>query len=132
MGKNKIELPVAKYDNSRYFPPLPAHESNAVPVLLLLDNPITDQDPMNGERSSKTLKVLTQLLEKAKKSVRIFIPDGTLSSQFQEALEKCARRGVSVELITNSLKSHDLGKFAYFGSVGGYPSLTKAGVKTDE
>jgi putative cardiolipin synthase len=50
----------------------------------------------------------------------------------EKLLQETAQRGVKVEIITNSLKSHDIGTWSYYGALGHYLPLASSGVQIHE
>lgn len=133
----------------RFFELFPAEKksdeitSKGTPVRLIYDNPLpnrrsTQMVDRRGENRtvfapySRVMETLQFLIENSKEEVKLFIPYLTIRSGFKEMLIRAAHHGVRVEILTNSLKSHDLGDTAYMGSFMDYPDLLKAGVKIYE
>jgi phosphatidylserine/phosphatidylglycerophosphate/cardiolipin synthase-like enzyme len=126
-GLNKVtsRIPLENSMHEWLFPEIPESEELSVPVRLIFDSPIVDRD-------SKVANTLAFLLDKAEFKVRIFSPYLTITKDFHNLLVRTAKRGVKVEIMTNSLESHDLGDFAYLGAVSHYKSLLEAGIEIHE
>jgi len=104
-----------------------------VPVRLLYDNPLLNHGPNRGARAFCDFHcLLERFFSASQRSVRIFAPYLTISQKFRSLLVQTARRGIKVEIITNSLKSHDIGAPAYYASMSHYIPLLEAGVMIHE
>lgn len=103
-----------------------------VPVRLIYDNPLFNR-MVNGRQPYCSFHcMLGRLLGASQRSVRIFLPYLSITEEFRSLLMRTARRGVKVEIITNSMQSHDIGGPAYFASMQHYLPLLRAGVVIHE
>jgi putative cardiolipin synthase len=135
-GKMKFDLGLMDvFKNTNYFP-LASEDHppmGAVPARFIYTNPMVDRDPdQPSEFKSPLYETLRILLGKAEKRARFFIPYLTLSPQMEKLFQDTAQRGVRVEVITNSLKSHDIGTWSYYGALGHYLPLAEKGVVIHE
>lgn len=139
----RAHLPFSKYlSDEKYFPKIENCPNCKASVRLIYDNPLVDRtlstDPYYSKKKkplkvySKTMELIDFLLPHTKKNLRIFIPYLTPYEHFIDSLVKASQRGVKVEIITNSILSHDLGRFPYYAGVGHYRKLLNAGVKIFE
>lgn len=129
----RVEVPIAAtLADPRYFPPLGPKPSWTAPVRIVYDNPLVDRDPATGETYSKVMRSIQYLLKLSRKSALLFLPYLTPERGFVEALVDAARRGVLVAIVTNSEKSHDIGKIPWKAALAIYPELTEAGVHVFE
>lgn len=130
----------AFYDNKKYFPkheaPTPEHD---VPVRLIYENPLVDRllIPQKGggfetKRVSRLLNTLEFMLPYVKTSIRMFIPYPTLSDRMTKIITDAAKKGIKVEIITNSLASHDLGPKFYKAGLPRVRQLIEAGATVHE
>ncbi|HEY8280504.1 MAG TPA: phosphatidylserine/phosphatidylglycerophosphate/cardiolipin synthase family protein [Bdellovibrionota bacterium] len=104
-----------------------------VPVRLIYDNPLFNQPDASGKRPFCRFQcVLDFLFRHTTDSVRMFSPYLTLSKRQEKLLVDTAKRGIKVEIITNSLNSNDMGGNAYFAGVSHYLPLLEAGVRIYE
>lgn len=125
----RVEVPIGRtLADPRYFPPLEPRPSWTVPVRIVYDNPLVDRDPETRETYSKVMRSIQWLLKVSKKRALLFLPYLTPERGFVEALKSAARRGVLVAVVTNSEKSHDIGKVPWKAGLAVYPELTEAGV----
>ncbi|MEK6626505.1 MAG: phospholipase D-like domain-containing protein, partial [Bdellovibrionota bacterium] len=126
-----VELPLGQFlGNPRYFPALSESDAYNTPVRLIYDNPFVDRKFVQKKivHFSKTLDALDFILPNVQKSMRIFIPYLTLSERMIKTLQTAAKR-LKVQIITNSLKSHDLGKFNYYAALPTIQRLVDAGIE---
>lgn len=129
----RVELPIARtLADARYFPRLEPKPTWTAPVRIVYDNPLVDRDPETGETYSKVMRSIQWLLKLSRRSALLFLPYLTPERSFVEALEDAARRGVLVAVVTNSEKSHDIGKIPWKAALAIYPELTEAGVHVFE
>src|SRR6185503_17798150 len=77
---------------------------------------------------SKIMTTFTYLAGLTKRSLRMFVPYLTPEDDFIDTLKALAKRGVEVSIITNSMRTNDLGKLPYIAGVGHYRDLLEAGV----
>ncbi|MBI2520854.1 MAG: phosphatidylserine/phosphatidylglycerophosphate/cardiolipin synthase family protein [Bdellovibrio sp.] len=126
-----VDLPLGHFlGNPRYFPLVGENEGHTTPVRLIYDNPFVDRKFVKNKimHASKTLDALEFILPHAKHSMRLFIPYLTLSDRMIKILQKAATR-IKVQIITNSLKSHDLGKFNFYAALPTIQRLVDAGIE---
>ncbi|HAZ12566.1 MAG: hypothetical protein A2X86_11795 [Bdellovibrionales bacterium GWA2_49_15] len=126
-----VELPLGDFlGNSRYFPILSETPEQSTPVRLIYDNPFVDRKLVQKKivHFSKTLDTLDFILPQAKHTMRVFIPYLTLSDRMIKTLQTAATH-LKVQIITNSLKSHDLGRFNYYAALPSIQKLVNAGVE---
>jgi len=129
MIKYKLHLPIPEYERDEfYFPRLPEPDATMSSTRLIYDNPLVDREQTTGKNYSKVRRTLEFLFKNAQKRVRIFLPYLTITKEFELSLIALASRGIPVEVITNSAKSHDLKSGAYYAAFSHYPSLLAAGV----
>lgn len=130
--EQKVEVPLAgPLSDSRFFPRLEPLPSWTVPVRLVYDNPLVDRTA-EGETYSKVMRSIQYLLRIARRQALFFLPYLTPEPGFVEELKAAARRGVLVAIVTNSERSHDIGKVPWKAGVALYPGLAEAGVKVFE
>ena len=128
----RVEIPLAgPLSDPRYFPRLEPQPSWTVPVRIVYDNPLVDRTE-SGETYSKVMRSIQYLLRLARKQALFFLPYLTPEPGFVEELKAAARRGVLVAVVTNSERSHDIGKVPWKAGVALYPELAEAGVKVFE
>jgi phosphatidylserine/phosphatidylglycerophosphate/cardiolipin synthase-like enzyme len=72
------------------------------------------------------------MVNRAKKSVTIYMPYLLPRPDFKEALFNAVKRGVRVSLMTNSMKTNDNGRFISLRAFSHYPELTSHGVEVYE
>jgi cardiolipin synthase C len=135
-GKKEREVRIPYKEQIRYLglePSQVAQVSEGVPVRLVYDNPLFNHVPKNGKAPYCNFHcVLERLFASTQKSIRIFAPYLTISEEFRALLARQARRGIKVEIITNSIKSHDIGGIAYYAALQNYLPLLEAGVVIHE
>lgn len=106
-----------------------AAPAGGVPVRLVYDNPILQR----GNPGACNFRcVLGRLLDSTQRTARLSIPYLTITEDFEELLVRTARRGVKVEILTNSVISHDMGPAAYWAAYNHYERLLAAGVRIIE
>jgi phosphatidylserine/phosphatidylglycerophosphate/cardiolipin synthase-like enzyme len=104
-----------------------------LPVRMIYDNPLFNPVTKSGKKYFCDFACfLDYAFNRTQESIRIFQPYLTISAQHEKLLVQTAQRGIKVEIITNSRKSHDLGEPAYFAAISHYPALLAAGVKIYE
>ncbi len=131
-GKKCVYFPLPSYLKKAFYFPEYSQNDNDVPIRLIFDNPFVDCQSVKPYKPySKTQNTVNYLLKNCKKRVKMFIPYFTANTYLIEQLQKAARRGVKVEILTNSLASLDIDRI-YFGSLGHYLPLIRAGVKIYE
>lgn len=124
----QVEIPLAgPLSDPRTFPPLERNPSWTVPVRIVYDNPLVDRTE-DGETYSKVMRSIQYLLRLSRKQALFFLPYLTPERGFVEELKAAARRGVLVAVVTNSERSHDIGKVPWKAGVALYPELAEAGV----
>jgi cardiolipin synthase C len=136
-------IPVAKYRSPKYLPTLDCAEC-ASPVRLVYDAPTTDLtlkgDPYYhskaklkpGRHFSKAMTAFRYLAERARRSIKLFIPYLTPNESFIADLKGAASRGLEVSILTNSKDTNDLGELPWIAGVGHYRGLLEAGVAVYE
>lgn len=82
-------------------------------------------------RRTVMFDLLELLLAQAQSRVRISIPYMSLTDRMTELFIGAARRGVRVQILTNSEESNDL-DHSYYAGLSLYPRLIKAGVEIYE
>ncbi|MBF0207928.1 MAG: phosphatidylserine/phosphatidylglycerophosphate/cardiolipin synthase family protein [Oligoflexia bacterium] len=110
------------------------YDSDLSGVRVVLDLPLSSWRPENTHwsRYSKVVNTVEFLLTHAQREARFFIPYMSISWQMENALIMAAKRGIRVEIITNSFNSLDSGKVTYKVAIGHYYRLLQAGVKIYE
>lgn len=127
---HEVRIPLAGSLRQLGIHPEPAQPvEGGVPVRLIYDNPML-QKGLPGACNFHC--VLERLLGATRVSARLFIPYLTVTKEFEQLLARTARRGVKVEILTNSARSHDLGPAAYWAAFNHYPALLRAGVRIHE
>ncbi|MGE0616368.1 MAG: phosphatidylserine/phosphatidylglycerophosphate/cardiolipin synthase family protein [Bacteriovoracia bacterium] len=131
--KVKVKLGIQDYlANPFYFPRGLAEPADGVPVRLMYTNPLVNRDPKTLAYRSPLRDTMELLGRYAKQELRLFVPYMTFSPEFKRWLTDLARAGMRVEVITNSLKSHDIGKIPYYAALSHYRELLEAGVRIFE
>jgi putative cardiolipin synthase len=130
--QTNIYIPLDKYMHSYYFPPIPRDPSYTSPVRLIYDNPFVDRKPVTNDHVSKLMSTLEFIMPNVQSSIRMFVPYLTTTKRFNDMIIKAARRGIKVQIITNSLKSHDLGDINYKSALTDFAKLMSAGVEIYE
>jgi putative cardiolipin synthase len=128
----KVQFPLKRYfNNPKYFPPLKSDDCKS-PVWLIYDTPFADlQSKRPYKPYSKTQRTIEYLLKHCKKSAKFFIPYPTFNLKVRKTLEKAAKRGIEVSILTNSAQSVDI-PATYYGSFSHFLPLALAGVKIYE
>lgn len=128
--EHEIHIPVREQlrilgvDSGRVMP-----APGGVPLRLVYDNPLLQR----GEAGACNFQcVLARLLKATERSARFYIPYLTITEEFEDLLVRTAKRGVKVEILTNSVLSHDIGQPAYWAAFNHYPALLAAGVRIHE
>lgn len=98
------------------------------PVRLFFEQPFVDRSTKTGKYKSKLFYTLKRIFAHSKHSIRLFVPYLTLTKELRNLIIKTAKRGVKVELLTNSQYSHDVGIIPYVASLHHYEPMIKAGV----
>lgn len=143
--KRTFKIPYRNFlQNEKYFPELEVDQEAQTPIRLIYDNPLVDRKIVKLPRSlnknkskekiisvSKFTDTLEFLLPQTQKSVRLFVPYLTLSNRMVKLILDHSKR-LNIEIITNSLISHDLGKFNYLASLPTIKRLTAGGVTVYE
>ncbi len=131
MQKKIVWFPIKKYLLSRkYFPKFEKKFDTS--VRLIYDNPFSDRSRKRPYKPySKTQKALRYLMKRTKSYVKMFVPYFTANQEFLEIIMETARRGVKVEIITNSINSLDTTRI-YYGSLYHYLPLIRSDVKIYE
>lgn len=120
-------------EDPNYFPPVIHSPEQKSRVRIIIDNPLVDHVPVfKLPHFSKVKDTLEFLFAHARQQVTLFIPYLTITDEFEKLLIRTARSRVPVRILTNSLKSHDIGDIPYFGAASHYEALTSAGVKIYE
>jgi putative cardiolipin synthase len=123
------EIPFRKYlDDPFYFPPLAPRPDRTTPLRFIYDNTLVDRNPQNGRQVSKIMDTLVYLVRMARSSVLLFVPYLTPHQDFLDELEKAAKAGKSVVIVTNSERSHDIGTIPWKAGTSHYAELLSAGV----
>ncbi len=127
-----LDLPLGDFlSNPKYFPVLTENGEQTTPVRLIYDNPFVDRKYDQNNKVvhfSKTLDALDFILPQAKHSARLFIPYLTLSDRMIKTLQTAAKH-LKVQIITNSVKSNDMGRFNFYASLPTVKKLVDAGVE---
>jgi putative cardiolipin synthase len=143
--KRTFKIPYREYlEDENYFPQLASNEQATSPIRLIYDNPLVDRKEVEVPRIfnsnktkrkivkySKFIDTLEYIVPQAKKSLRLFIPYLTISKRVMKLLLAHSKR-IRIEIITNSMISHDLGKFNYFAALPAIKQLVDGGITVYE
>ena len=123
------EIPFRAYlGDPLYFPELAPRPEWKTPVRFVYDNTLVDRNPRTGLQVSKIMDTLVYLIRMSRSSVLLFVPYLTPHEDFLDELEKAARAGKSVAIVTNSERSHDIGAIPWKAGTAHYQKLIDAGV----
>lgn len=103
--------------------------SGTTPVRLIRTNSLENSVRSSGR--SKMFDVLEVMLPHVQKNLRVYAPYMSWTEGMVQQMTQLSRRGVRVQLITNSQSSNDV-EYSYFAGLSVYPELLKAGVEIYE
>jgi phosphatidylserine/phosphatidylglycerophosphate/cardiolipin synthase-like enzyme len=130
--RSHINVPIERYlSDPTYFPALPEDPEARTPVRLIYDNPLVDRTPGTGDHYSKLMNTLEFVVPQARTSMKLFVPYLTTTDRMNDLLIAAAKR-LKVQIITNSLKSHDLGDLNYKAALVNFAKLMSHGVEIHE
>lgn len=129
-----IHVPfIDNYDASIYYPrQVQLDNERTFLSRVIYDNGLVDKDSKNNKYKSKIAATARFLLSSAESHVRAIAPYLTISSEMKKAWISALKRGVRVQIITNSMVSHDLGNHAYYGASMDMLELMRAGAELYE
>ncbi|MCC7440846.1 MAG: phosphatidylserine/phosphatidylglycerophosphate/cardiolipin synthase family protein [Bdellovibrionales bacterium] len=131
--RQAVNIPLRReLDNPELFPRLPWKNTYTKAVRLIWDQPLLDRKPVSERQYSKLLNVLDFVIPQARQGIKIFLPYPTFTRRMRDLLINARKRGLRVQMITNSIISHDLGVFPYLAGLVNYEPLLKAGVEIYE
>lgn len=123
------EIPFRKYlGDPFYFPELAPRPEWTTPLRFIYDNTLVDRNPRTGRQVSKIMDTLIWLIRMSRSSVLLFVPYLTPHEDFLGELEKAAKAGKTVVIVTNSERSHDIGTIPWKAGTTHYGKLLDAGV----
>ena len=123
------EIPFRKYlGDPFYFPALAPRPEWTTPLRFIYDNTLVDRNPRTGRQVSKIMDTLIYLIRMSRSSVLLFVPYLTPHEDFLAELEKAAKAGKTVVVVTNSERSHDIGTIPWKAGTSHYGPLLEAGV----
>lgn len=116
-----------------YYPELSAEErAFTTPVRVIYDDTLVDRDIVTGKAKSKIIETVRLMVRLAQKQVTFMAPYLTITKETKNEILAAAKRGVRVRILTNSVDSHDLGKFPYLGTAEDVHEMTQNGVEVYE
>lgn len=129
-----IHVPfVDNYDSAVYYPAqIELDGEHTFDSRIIYDNSLVDRDPKKNKYKSKISATARFLLANAESHIRAIAPYLTISAEMKKAWIAALKRGVKVQIITNSMVSHDLGNHAYYGASMDMLELMRAGAELYE